>query len=64
MRCARYRRVGPRIEDGAIVYREFESVEQLPSGWVDRQDGGTYRLKRSDDVGYFEDVVGPESLNR
>jgi sulfhydrogenase subunit beta (sulfur reductase) len=62
LRGAGYQTVGPRIEEGAIVYREFAAVEQLPIGWIDQQDGGTYRLERADNAGVFDYVVGPESL--
>ena len=59
-----YRTIGPRIVDGAVVYRELESADQLPVGYVDRQDGGTYRLDRTDNAGHFDYVVGPESLKK
>ena len=37
--------VGPTVRDGAIVYDEIESASDLPAGWTDVQDGGTYRLR-------------------
>jgi len=57
-----YRTVGPRIADGAIVYADLTSIEQLPVGTIDRQDGGLYRLEQSEEAGYFDYVVGPHSL--
>jgi sulfhydrogenase subunit beta (sulfur reductase) len=39
-----YRVVGPTVRDGAVVYDEIASVADLPAGWTDEQDGGTYRL--------------------
>ncbi len=57
-----YRTVGPRVADGAIVYAELSSLEQMPAGYLDRQDGGTYRLEKSEGAGYFDHVVGPHSL--
>jgi ferredoxin len=57
-----YRTIGPRIADGAIVYRDLESVAQLPAGYVDRQDGGTYRLEKAETAGHFDYVVGADSL--
>jgi len=59
-----YRTVGPRIADGAIVYADLASVDQLPIGYVDRQDGGMYRLEKSAGAGYFDYVVGPHSLKQ
>src|SRR3990170_2089540 len=57
-----YRTVGPRIADGAIVYADLTSIEQLPVGTIDRQDGGLYRLEQSEEAGYFDYVVGQHSL--
>ena len=57
-----YRTVGPRIADGSIIYADLESVDQLPVGYIDRQDGGFYRLEKSEGAGFFDHVVGPHSL--
>ncbi len=59
-----YRVIGPQVADGAVVYDELESLEQLPLGVIDEQDGGVYRLARRQDAGYFDHVVGPHSLKR
>lgn len=53
--------VGPTVRDGAIVYEELESASELPIGWTDRQDAGTYRLERRDDEARFGFAVGPHS---
>ena len=57
-----YRTVGPRIADGSIIYADLSSIDQLPVGYVDRQDGGYYRLEKSEGAGFFDHVVGPHSL--
>lgn len=57
-----YRVVGPQVADGAIVYRDLDSAAALPTGWLDEQDGGMYRLRRDDSAGTFDHVVGPHSL--
>ncbi len=59
-----YRVVGPTVRDGAIVYDEVTSVADLPVGWTDEQDGGTYRLKRRADGALFGYVVGPHSWKK
>jgi ferredoxin len=59
-----YRVVGPTISQGAIVYDELHSIDQLPRGWTDEQSGGHYRLKRRDDDALFGYVVGPHSWKR
>ena len=56
-----YQVVGPTVRDAAIVYDELDSVEDLPVGWTDEQDGGTYRLKKRSDNSLFGYVVGPNS---
>lgn len=56
-----YRVIGPTVRDGAIAYDELASVHDLPIGWTDEQDGGTYWLKRRNDEEVFGYVVGPHS---
>lgn len=56
-----YQVVGPTIRDGAIVYDTLASVDDLPRGWTEVQDGGTYRLTRRTDAALFGYVVGPHS---
>jgi ferredoxin len=64
LKSAGYQVVGPQVADGAVVYDELESIEQLPLGVIDEQDGGRYRLEQRSDAGYFDHVVGPHSLKR
>lgn len=56
--------VGPRMVDEAIVYGELDTIDQLPIGIVDEQDGGKYRLHRSTTDSWFDYTVGPESLKK
>jgi ferredoxin len=59
-----YRVVGPTIRDGAIVYDTLGSTADLPSGWTDEQNGGTYRLRKRNDQALFGYAVGPHSWKR
>jgi formate hydrogenlyase subunit 6/NADH:ubiquinone oxidoreductase subunit I len=59
-----YTIVGPSVRDGAIVYDELASGEELPAGWTDEQDGGFYRLKRRADRALFGYAVGPHSWKK
>lgn len=59
-----YEVVGPTIREGAIVYDRLASGEDLPAGWTDEQDGGTYRLKQRRDDALFGYVVGPHSWKK
>jgi ferredoxin len=56
-----YTLVGPTVREGAIVYAEIEGAEDLPAGWTDVQEAGTYRLQRRDDPAVFGYAVGPHS---
>ena len=56
--------IGPTVRDGAIVYDEIASSDDLPGGWTDEQDGGSYRLRRRDDEALFGYAVGPQSWKR
>jgi ferredoxin len=56
-----FRVVGPTVRDGAIVYDDLDSAAELPVGWTDEQDGGTYRLRRREDDARFGYAVGPHS---
>jgi ferredoxin len=59
-----YSVIGPVARDGAIVYDELESASDLPAGWMDVQDGGSYRLERREDDALFGYAVGPTSWKR
>jgi len=59
-----YQLVGPTVQNGAIVYDTLESVTDLPIGWTEEQEAGTYRLKRRDDEALFGYTVGPHSWKK
>jgi ferredoxin len=64
LRANGYQLVGPRLRDGAIVYDELMSIDDLPAGWTDEQDGGKYRLRKRDDAALFGYAVGPHSWKK
>jgi ferredoxin len=53
--------VGPTVRDGAIVYAEIAGLDDLPIGWTEEQEAGTYRLRRREDEALFGYTVGPQS---
>lgn len=57
-----YQTIGPQVADGAVVYGPLDSVDELPIGYVDHQDGGKYRLEKTDENTYFGVSNGPHSL--
>src|SRR5436305_10837967 len=61
LRSRGYEVVGPTVRDNAIVYDTLTSVADLPVGYTDEPDGGTYRLKQRADSAWFGDAVGHHS---
>jgi hypothetical protein len=59
-----YTCIGPTVRDAAIVYDEIQSERDLPIGYTDEQDGGTYRLQKRNDEARFGYTVGPQSWKR
>jgi ferredoxin len=57
-----YRCVGPQVRDGAILYENLDSIDQLPRGWQDRQAPGEYRLSAHNSPRYFAWANGPQAL--
>jgi ferredoxin len=56
-----YTVLGPTVRDGAIVPAPVTSVDELPRGWGDEQDGARYRLHRRDDDAIFGFAAGAQS---
>lgn len=48
-----YSLLGPTVGEEAIVYEEIQGAGDLPVGYRDSQDPGTYRLKQGEDRSYF-----------
>ena len=57
-----YTVIAPTLREQAIVYGEVTAADQLPIGWTDEQEAGSYRLRRRDDNAYFGYTVGPRTL--
>jgi sulfhydrogenase subunit beta (sulfur reductase) len=56
-----YTLVGPTVREGAIVHAEITGMDELPVGWGETQEGGSYRLRRREDGAVFGYAVGPQS---
>ncbi|GER90716.1 4Fe-4S ferredoxin [Dictyobacter vulcani] len=56
-----YHVLGPTVRNQAIVYDTLTSIADLPKGYTDEQDGGSYRLKQRHDDAFFGYAVGPHS---
>ncbi len=56
--------VGPTLSDGAIVYDELSSPDDLPTGWAADTAAGSYRLRATGRQRAFDHNVGPTSWKR
>ena len=54
--------IGPTLADGAIVYDEVRSVDDLPAGWRATESPGHYRLERTAGERLFDLRHGPDDL--
>ena len=62
LKAAGYRCIGPQVRDGAILYDEIDSIDQLPKGWQDHQSPGEYRIGEISSPRYFSWANGPQAL--
>jgi sulfhydrogenase subunit beta (sulfur reductase) len=56
-----YRLVGPTVRDGAIVHETITGIGDLPEGFGEDQERGSYRLRSRGDRALFGYAVGPHS---
>ncbi|MCS7336795.1 MAG: 4Fe-4S dicluster domain-containing protein [Verrucomicrobiae bacterium] len=64
LKTARYKLLGPKLVNGAIVYEELAGAGELPAGWAEDQMPGVYKLKRRIDEALFGYTVGPHSWKK
>ena len=56
-----YVTLGPTVREQAIVYGELHTLQDLPVGLKDWQEGGVYKLAPRSDAALFGYNVGPQS---
>mgnify|MGYP001822152845 CR=1 FL=1 len=54
--------LGPVLRDGAVAFDEIRVLSDLPVGWRDEQQPGSYRLRDEGDERVFGVVHGPGSI--
>ncbi|MCB0224392.1 MAG: sulfite reductase subunit A, partial [Anaerolineae bacterium] len=64
LQTAGFTLIGPTLGDSAIECAEITQTTELPIGWTQVQEAGTYRLQRRSDQAYFGYAVGPHSWKR
>ncbi len=56
-----YQLIGPTVRDGAVILDVIGRMEDLPAGWTDQQQPGSYRLERRGDGAVFGFSPGQHS---
>ena len=56
--------IGPTVSEKTIVLDRIGSAADLPIGWTDDQEAGSYKIRRRSDQAYFGYTVGPRSAKR
>ena len=56
--------IGPTLREEVIVFDEITKTADLPTGFIDRQSPGSYRVEKTDGEQYFAYVLGPHSWKR
>ena len=64
LRARGYTVVGPSVRSRSIEYEEIESAAELPAGWTDVQEAGSYRLAERADGALFGHTGGHSSAKR
>ncbi|MDR3424020.1 MAG: 4Fe-4S dicluster domain-containing protein [Alphaproteobacteria bacterium] len=59
-----YNVVGPVLREGAIIYDEISGVSDLPEGWGDEQEAGTYRTVKRNDKALFGHNSGQQAWKK
>jgi sulfhydrogenase subunit beta (sulfur reductase) len=64
LRAQGYTTIGPTIRGDAVILDEIVTPDDLPVGWMDRQDGGKYHLARHKKKMLFAVTTGQHSWKR
>lgn len=59
-----YITIAPKIFEKTIIYDEIYSIKDLPIGWTDEQEKGSYSIKKSKEASFFYYNVGPYSWKK
>lgn len=59
-----YRVIGPTIRDSAVVYDDLSAVTDLPVGYSDEWEAGSYRIKKTDRASFFGCLLSPQSWKK
>lgn len=48
-----YQLIGPKERERTLIYDALTTANELPRGWKDRQEKGSYRLEKTNDPTFF-----------
>jgi sulfhydrogenase subunit beta (sulfur reductase) len=61
LRLNGFQTVGPRLQDESIVYKEIESLQDLPRGILSEQAPASYRMIQTGQERYFDFIPAAQS---
>lgn len=64
LQAMQYTVVGPTLRNGASVIDELHSANDLPRGYADGQEAGTYRIAPAEGKVWLGFTVGPHSWKK
>lgn len=56
-----YQPIGPRVQDGTLVYAPIQALADLPYGYVSEQEAGRFRVVQTGHTRYFDIIPGAHS---
>lgn len=59
-----YQTIAPTIRDNTVVYDQITKINELPIGWLDVQEGGSYHLTKSSQESFFSYTVAANSWKK
>ena len=56
-----YQISGPTLKDNAVIYDNISSVDDLPTGWTDKQDAGLKVSNLPSGLSFFVEAFRPQN---
>jgi ferredoxin len=59
-----YQIIGPSLKQNAIVYQPIAGISELPTGWEDEEEAGTYRMRETNQPRLFGYTTAANSFKK
>ncbi len=59
-----YRLLGPSVRDGVVTYGDIRTISDFPLGYIEEQERGSYRLKRTEVPVLFGYTLSPHAWKK